>query len=120
MNTSAIDPSLSTLTWRGPESPKGFFRFLRADRAHFHNVLAKWLWEAGFEIRWIRKRMNHDVWNMHLLRGTVTPGCEEQKVRQVISTTLQRCGGDCRKKEIEVSVIGNRVGAGTGRRRLPA
>jgi len=115
MNASTVDTEQPfediVPKWHGPESPKAFFQFLRADRAYFHRVFAKWLRDAGFEIRWVRKRMNHHVWNLHLLRGTVLPGCEEETARQVVSTTLQRCGNDCRKKEIEVSVIGNRVGA---------
>ena len=57
--------------WHGSESPKAFFEFLRADRARFHSIFSKWLRQAGFEIRWITKRMNHRVWNLHLLRGTV-------------------------------------------------
>jgi hypothetical protein len=115
MNAPLTDADLPFETiaprWRGPESPKAFFQFLRADCAYFHRVFAKWLSDSGFEIRWITKRVNFHVWNLHLLRGTVLPGCEEETARQVISTTLRRCGCGCRKKEIEVSVIGNRVGA---------
>jgi hypothetical protein len=94
-----------------PESPKLFFRLLRADLAYFHRVFAKWVGQSGFEIRWIVKRANHDLWNLHLLRGAVRPGCEEATARQIINSTLQRCGGGCRKKDIEISVIGNRIGA---------
>jgi hypothetical protein len=111
MNASAIDTSPSTVSWRGSESPKGFFRFLRAHPAYFHRVFAKWLREAGFEVRWVRKRANKDVWNVYLLRGSVPPGCEAETARQVISTTLRRSGVECPMKEIEIAVIGNRVGA---------
>jgi hypothetical protein len=115
MSASTIDSEqlLASIVpeWHGPESPHGFFRFLRADRAYFHRAFVKWLCAAGFEMRRITKRANHHIWNLHLLRGTVRPGCEDEAARQVISTTLQRCGCDCPEKEIEVSVIGNRVGA---------
>ena len=36
---------------------------------------------------------------------------EVEAAREVIQATLDRFGVDCRKREIEVSVIGNRVGA---------
>jgi hypothetical protein len=115
MSESTIDSEelLATIVpqWHGPESPHAFFQFLRADRAYFHRALVKWLGAAGFEIRRVTKRMNHHVWNLHLMRGTVRSGCEHETARQVISTTLQRCGCGCRGKEIEVSVIGNRIGA---------
>jgi hypothetical protein len=55
--------------------------------------------------------MNHRVWNFHLLRGAVTPRCEEEIMRQVISIALERCGGNCRKKEIAVPMVGNRGSA---------
>jgi hypothetical protein len=111
MSASAIDPSPSALSWCGSESPKGFFRFLRAHHAYFHRAFAKWLHEAGFEVRWVRKRMNHHVWNLYLMSGTVLPGCERDTARQVIAETLNRYGVECPEKEIEVSVIENRVGA---------
>jgi hypothetical protein len=115
MNASTTDSEqlLAAIVpqWHGPESPHAFFQFLRADRAYFHRALSKMLGSVGFETRRITKRSQHHVWNLHLLSGTVRPGCEEETARQVISTTLQRCGWDCREKDIEVAVIGNRVGA---------
>jgi hypothetical protein len=80
MDASTIDTSHNTIAWRGPESPKAFFRLLRADYSYFHRAFAKWLSQAGFEVRWVRKRMNHHVWNLHLLRGNVLAGCEAQTV----------------------------------------
>ena len=73
-------------------------------------MLAKWLCKAGFEVRWALKRVNRHVWSLDLLRGTVAPGEEDETTRLVISTTLKRCGGDGRKKEIDVAVSGKRVG----------
>lgn len=87
--------------WRSPESPEAFLWFFRADRAYFHRAFVKWLGVAGFEMRRITKRANHHARNLHLLRGTVRPGCEDETARQVISTTRQRCGCDCRNNEIE-------------------
>ena len=95
--------------WRGPESPKAFFAHLRAHPAHFHRIFAKWLCEAGFEIRWLKKQANR-VWNMYLMRGSVFPGWETETAKEVITTTMKRCGVDYPKREIEVSVIGITVG----------
>ena len=115
MNASILDPERGrgfiTAQWQGPESPTGFFQFLRADWAYFHRVFSKWLQQAGFEIRWIRRRTNHDLWQLYLMRGTVIPGLEAQTARDTICATLKRCGADCRPRDIEVAVIGNRVGA---------
>ena len=95
--------------WRGPESPKAFFARLRADPAHFHRIFSRWLLEAGFEIRWLKKRANH-MWNSYLLCGSVFPGWEVGTAKEVIRTTLKRCGVDYPKTEIEASVIGKTVG----------
>ena len=97
--------------WHGGESPKAFFAFLSAHPAHFHRVFAKWLTHAGFEIRWIRKRATHGVWNLYLLRGAVPPGEEDETARNVISATLKLWGVACAKSEVEVSIIGTRIGA---------
>jgi hypothetical protein len=111
-STNHSEELLATIVpqWHGAESPHAFFQFLRADRAYFHRAFLKGLAGAGFETRRITRRSAHHVWNLHLLRGTVRPGFEDETARQVISTTLQRCGCGCREKEIEVAVIGNRVG----------
>jgi len=115
MSDSTLDaarpPGAFTTQWHGPESPKAFFQFLHADCAYFHRVFSKWLRQAGFEIRWIRKRMHHEVWELHLMRGSVYPGWEAETAREAICDTLRRCGAPCRKKEVEISVIGNRIGA---------
>jgi hypothetical protein len=97
--------------WRGEESPKGFFDFLRSHPARFHRVFSKWLGEAGFEPRWLCKRANHNIWNIHLLRGSVAPGEEIDTAVDIICAALRHCGVDCRKNDIEVSAIGNRLGA---------
>jgi hypothetical protein len=100
-----------TAQWRGPESPKAFFRGLRSAPSYFHEMIARGLHEAGFQVRYVRKRANHQVWNLYLLRGSVPPGTEAEAARQVMSVTLRRCGVECLKKEIEIAVIGNSLGA---------
>lgn len=100
-----------TARWRGPESPKAFFRGLRSAPSYFHEIIARWLHEAGFQVRYVRKRANHQVWNLYLLRGGVPPGTEAEAARQTLSVTLKRCGIECPKKEIEITVIGKTVGA---------
>lgn len=103
-------PNITTTEWHEPESPKAFFRLLRQNHAYYHRVFEKWLRQAGFEVRWIRKRVYHEVWNLHLLRGGVNPGDEAEATREVICDTVKRCGVKCSKRDVEVSVIGNRVG----------
>jgi hypothetical protein len=100
-----------TAQWRGPESPKAFFRCLRSAPSYYHEMIARGLHETGFQVRYVRKRANHQVWNLYLLRGGVSPGTEAEAARQTLSVTLRRCGVECPKKEIEITVIGNTVGA---------
>lgn len=97
--------------WRGPEDPKAFFAFLNAHPARFHRVFGKWLSGAGFQPRWICRRVNHGVWNVHLLRGTVAPGEEIDTAVDILSAALRHCGSDHRRHDIEVTAIGNRLGA---------
>lgn len=96
---------------RGVEDPKAFFVWLRSDPAYFHRVLAKWVVaDTGWKIRWILKRKHFNVWNLHLLRHDVTPGTEAEAARNAVYSALQRCGDPCPKRDIEVSLIGGRVG----------
>ncbi len=97
--------------WHGAENPKAFFAFLRADPGYSHRVISKWLRQRGFETRWVRRRVHFGVWNLHLIRGTVVPGTEDHAVRQTVRETLKRFGVDCPLNEVEVSVIGSRIGA---------
>jgi hypothetical protein len=48
-------------------------------------MIARGLHEAGFQVRYVRKRANHHVWNLYLLRGSVSPGTEAKAARQVMS-----------------------------------
>ena len=91
------------------ESPKGFFRFLRSDRAYFHRLFATRLGLAGFGITGVKKRAHHDIWNARLLRGSVAPGAEVQTAKGVISAAMKHCGVNYPKREVEVAVIGNRI-----------
>jgi hypothetical protein len=93
------------------ESPKGFFRLLRADRTRLHRVFANSLTAGGFEIGTVRKRSTHDVWNVFFRRGGVTPGCEAQTAKIVIGRTLKDSGVKCPRRDIDVSVIGSRISA---------
>ena len=89
MSAAALDAERPcgaiTAQWRGPESPKAFFRCLRSAPSYFHEMIARGLHEAGFQVRYVRKRANHHVWNLYLLRGSVSPGTEAKAARQVMS-----------------------------------
>ena len=91
------------------ETPKGFFKLLSADYRRFHRVFAERLGAAGFEVRWIRKRANKGIWEVHMLRGKVLPGTEQQIMRRVICGALASFGVKCPLRDVDFYVRGDRM-----------
>lgn len=93
------------------ETPKRFFELLRADYRRFHRVFAERLGTAGFEVRRIRKRANKGIWEVHMRRGSVPPGTEQQMMRRVICGVLASFGVKCPLRDVDFYVRGDRMSA---------
>jgi hypothetical protein len=75
-----------------------------------HCRLARFMTGAGFDIRRIERKDNHaDVWLVHMRRGFVPCGQEEETAKDYIQTFLRRQGVRYRKREINVMVRGDRM-----------
>jgi len=93
------------------ENPKFFFfKVLKNDPKRFFRLFASTLESAGFQPVWVRKRAHHNVWNVCLRRDRILPGTEAETAADVVSTAIRRSGAECLEREVEVSVIGDRVG----------
>jgi hypothetical protein len=83
------------------ESPKGFFELLRADPRRVHRLIAKRLTDSGFEVRRVRKRVHHQLWEVDIRRGSVAPGLEEEKLRLAIRGALSCFAVSCPLGDVE-------------------
>jgi hypothetical protein len=105
----------------GPPDPlKKFLAKRNLDGLFHHCRLARFLTGAGFDIRRIERKDNHaHVWNVHMRRGFVPWGQEVETAKVYVQTFLRRQGVRYPKREILVSVRGDRMivafiwGAGT-------
>jgi hypothetical protein len=93
------------------ESPKGFFKLLRADPRRVHRLIAKRLADSGFEVRRIRKRAHHGLWEAHVRRGNVSPGVELEKMRLAVCGVLGSFGVICRSRDVELCSRGDQLSA---------
>jgi hypothetical protein len=72
--------------------------------------LARFLTAAGFDIRRIERKDNHaHVWVVHMRRGFVPWGQEVETAKVYVQTFLRRQGVRYPKREIDVSVRGDRM-----------
>jgi hypothetical protein len=100
----------SAIGTRQHESPKRFFRLLRAEATYWPKLFSQHLAAAGFQVHRIAKQPNHaHVWEAHLKRGTVPAGWEAEAARREISAFLKRSDFKCPKSEIDVLTRGDRI-----------
>ena len=93
-----------------PDALKGFLAKRDLDGLYHHCRLARFLTGAGFDIRRIERQDNHaDVWRVHMRRGFVPWGQEVETAKAYVQTFLRRQGVHCPKREICVSVRGDRM-----------
>ena len=77
---------------------------------YHHCRLARFLTAAGFDIRRIERQDNlADVWVVQLRRGFVPSGEEVETAKAYVHTFLLRQGVRYPKREIDVSVRGERL-----------
>jgi hypothetical protein len=93
-----------------PDALKGFLATRDLDGLRYHCQLARFLTGAGFDIRRIERQDNHaDVWLVHMRRGFVPWGQEVETAKAYVQTFLRRQGVHYPKREICVSVRGDRL-----------
>jgi hypothetical protein len=93
-----------------PVPLKKFLVKRRLDCLFHHCRLARFLTGAGFDIRRIERKDNHaDVWVVHMRRGFVPWGQEVESAKVYVQTFLRRQGVRYPKREIDVSVHGDRI-----------
>ena len=99
-------------TAREPESPKRFFKILRARALDHHRAFSRSLTRAGFGVLRVMRRANHaHVWGLYLKRGTVTPGLEAQSVRSAVCAVVKESGVKLPPREVDVLAKGDRIEA---------
>ncbi len=95
---------------RPPDPLKKFLAKRNLDGLYYHCRLARFLTGAGFDIRRIERQDNHaDVWVIHMRRGFVPWGEEVETAKAYVHTFLRRQGVHYPKREINVSVRGERL-----------
>ncbi len=98
---------------RGSTPPAPLKKFLAKrslDGLYYHCRLARFLTGAGFDIRRVERQDNHaDVWVVHMRRGFVPWGEEIETAKAYVQTFLRRQGIRYPKREIVVSVRGDRI-----------
>ncbi len=93
-----------------PDSLRKFLANRNLDGLYHHCRLARFLTGAGFDIRRVERQDSHaDVWVVHMRRGFVPWGEEVETAKVYVQTFLRRQGVRYPKREIEVSVRGERL-----------
>jgi hypothetical protein len=93
-----------------PDPLKKFLAKRELDGLYHHCRLARFLTEAGFDIRRIERKDNHaDVWNVHMRRGFVPWGEEVETAKTYVRTFLRRQGVRYPRHEIDVMLRGERL-----------
>ena len=91
-----------------PESPKRLFQVLREREQYQHQVIAKGMKDAGFEVRRIVRQPYHPVWTVYLC-SRFMPLLQVDSVKHKVAAMLTRLGVKCRPSEVEASIKGDRV-----------
>ena len=93
-----------------PDPLKKFLAKRKLGGLYHHCRLARFLTAAGFDIRRVERKDNHaDVWVVHMRRGFVPWGEEVVTAKACVQTFLRRQGVRYPKREIEVSMQGDRM-----------
>jgi hypothetical protein len=93
-----------------PDALKKFLAKRSLGGLYHHCRLARFLTGAGFDIRRVEREDNHaDVWVVHMRRGFVPWGEEVETAKSYVQTFLRRQGVHYPKREIDVSVRGDRM-----------
>jgi hypothetical protein len=93
------------------ESPKRFFQVLREQQCYVHRLLGKWLTQAGFQVRTIRRIHVHPIWEVRLRRGSVAQGGEVRAAFETICTVLSDYAVEHPEHEVDVYERGDMVQA---------
>ena len=93
-----------------PDSLKSFLAKRKLDGLYHHCRLARFLTAAGFDIHRVERENNHaNVWVVFMRRGFVPWGEEVETAKLYVQTFLRRQGVRCPKRDIVVSVRGDRM-----------
>jgi hypothetical protein len=93
------------------ESPKRFFQVLREQQCYVHKLLGKWLTQAGFQVKTIRRMDVHPVWEVRLGRGCVAQGYEVRAAFETICAVLSDHAVKHPEREVDVYARDERVQA---------